>query len=179
MPDLGNSRRKLKIAIGAMLAADVIAVAVLFSPLVGSADSRKLQINELRAELTKKTRDVEPLRGMPKKIVLAKDQIGGFYKDRFAAKDSDLLRELGKLATENGVRMQQAHYKQEDAETSGVVPVEIDGSFSGDYLQLVRFINTLERSKMFFEVDGVDLAGEGAGPVKLGITIHSYLRSGA
>jgi hypothetical protein len=179
MPDLGNSRRKLKIAIGAMLAADVIAVAVLFSPLVGSAESRRLQINELRAELTKKTRDVEPLRGMPKKIVLAKDQIGEFYKDRFAAKDSDLLRELGKLATENGVRMQQAHYKQEDAETSGIVPVEIDGSFSGDYLQLVRFINTLERSKMFFEVDGVDLAGEGAGPVKLGITIHSYLRSGA
>ncbi len=179
MPDLGNSRRKLKIAIGAMLAADVIAVGVLFSPLVGSADSRRLQINELRAELTKKTRDVEPLRGMPKKIVLAKDQIGAFYKDRFAAKDSDLLRELGKLATENGVRMQQAHYKQEDAETSGIVPVEIDGSFSGDYLQLVRFINTLERSKMFFEVDGVDLAGEGAGPVKLGITIHSYLRSGA
>ena len=179
MPDLGNSRRKLKIAIGAMLAADVIAVAVLFSPLVGSADSRRLQISELKAELTKKTRDVEPLRGMPKKIVLAKDQIGEFYKDRFAAKDSDLLRELGKLATENGVRMQQAHYKQEDAETSGIVPVEIDGSFSGDYLQLVRFINTLERSKMFFEVDGVDLAGEGAGPVKLGITIHSYLRSGA
>jgi hypothetical protein len=179
MPDLGNSRRKLKIAIGAMLAADVIAVAVLFSPLVGSADSRRLQISELKAELTKKTRDVEPLRGMPKKILLAKDQIGTFYKDRFAAKDSDLLRELGKLATENGVRMQQAHYKQEDAETSGIVPVEIDGSFSGDYLQLVRFINTLERSKMFFEVDGVDLAGEGAGPVKLGITIHSYLRSGA
>ena len=62
MPDLGNSRRKLKIAIGAMLAADVIAAAVLFSPLVGSADSRRLQINELRAELTKKTRDVMPLR---------------------------------------------------------------------------------------------------------------------
>ncbi len=35
MPDLGKSRRKLKIAIGAMLAVDVIAVTVLFSPLVG------------------------------------------------------------------------------------------------------------------------------------------------
>jgi len=32
---------------------------------------------------------------------------------------------------------------------------------------------------MFFEVDSVDLAGEGGGPVKLGITIHSYLRSSA
>ena len=41
MPDLGTSRRELKIAIGAMLAVDVIAAAVLFSPLVGSADSRR------------------------------------------------------------------------------------------------------------------------------------------
>ena len=179
MPDLGNSRRKLKIAIGAMLAADVIAVAVLFSPLVGSADSRRMQINELRAELTRKTRDVEPLRGMPDKIKLAKDQIGAFYKGRFAAKDSDLASELGKLASENGVRIQGARYKEEEPEISGIIPVEIEGSFSGDYLQLVRFINTLERSKMFFEVDSIDLAGEGAGPVKLGITIHSYLRSGA
>jgi Tfp pilus assembly protein PilO len=179
MPDLGKSRRGLKIAIAAMVAADVVAVAVLFSPLVGSAASRKLEINELKAELTKKTREVEPLRSMPEKIKLAKTQIGAFYKDRFAATDSDLADELGKMASENGVRIQQARYKEEDSEITGVVPVEIEGSFSGDYLQLVRFINTLERSKMFFEVDSVDLAGEGAGPVKLGITIHSYLKLGA
>jgi hypothetical protein len=179
MPDLGSSRRKLKIAMGAMLVADVVAAAVLFSPLVGSAGSRKLQLSQLHIELQKKTREVEPLRGMDKKIVLAKDQIGGFYKDRFAAKDSDLTNELGKLASENGIRIQQARYKEEDAESSGVIPVEIDGSFSGDYLQLVRFINTLERSKLFFTVDSVDLAGESAGPVKLQITMHSYLRSGA
>jgi len=179
MPDLGNSRRKLKIAIGAMLAADVVAAGILFSPLVGSAHSRTMQINELRAQLTRKTREVEPLRGMDKKIVLAKNQIGGFYKDRFAAKDSDLTTELGKLASENGVQIQQARYKEEDAESSSVIPVAIEGSFSGDYLQLVRFINALERSKLFFAVDRVDLAGESAGPVKLGITMHSYLRSGA
>ncbi len=179
MPDLGNSRRKLKIAIGAMLAADLVAVAVLFSPLVGSADSRKLQLNLLRAELTRKTREVEPLRGMDTKIVLAKKQIGGFYQERFAAQDSDLLNELGKLAAANGVHMQQARYKEEDTEISGVIPVEIEGSFSGDYLQLVRFINALERSKLFFAVDSVDLAGESTGPVKLEITMHSYLRLGA
>ncbi len=179
MPDFRNSRRNLKIAIGTMLAADVVALGVLFSPLVGSAESRKLQLNELRIELQKKTREVEPLRGMDKKIVLAKEQIGGFYKDRFAAKDSDLANELGKLVSENGVHMQQAKYTQEDAEVPGIVPVEIQGTFSGDYVQLVRFINTLERSKMFFAVDGVELAGETAGPVKLEITMHSYLRSGA
>jgi hypothetical protein len=179
MPDFSQSRRKLKIAIGAMLVADVVAVGVLFSPLVGSADSRQLQLNMLRVELTRKNHEVEPLRGIDKKIVLAKDQIGGFYKDRFAARDSDLAQELGKLAAQNGVHIQQMKYKQEDPETSGIVPVEVEGSFSGDYLQLVRFINTLERSKMFITVDSVDLAGESTGQVRLQIAMHSYLRSGA
>ncbi len=176
MPDLQSTRRNLKIAVAAMLVADVVAAGVLLSPLVGSAESRQTQLNQMFAEYRKKTRDVEPMRDMPKKIALAKTQIGDFYKDRFAAKDSELTTELGKLAAENGIHILSAKYKEEDPETSGIVPVEIQGSFAGDYLQLVRFINTVERSKMFFTVDGVDLAGESKGPVHLSIMLHSYLR---
>jgi Tfp pilus assembly protein PilO len=179
MPELQSSRRKLQIAIAAMVAADLLAVVVLFSPLVGSAESRQINMSELSAQLHKKTRDVEPLRGVDKKIVLAKGQINQFYKDRFAARDSELLAELGKLASENGVRMLQAKYKQEDPTGAGIVPTEIEGNFSGDYLQLVRFINALERSKQFFTVDSVSLAGESAGPVKLDVKMHGFLRSGA
>ena len=74
------------------------------------------------------------------------------------------------------MKIQQAKYKQEDAESSGlIVPVAIEGNFAGDYLQLVKFINSLERSKLFITVDSVDLAGEGAGPVKLQVSMHSYL----
>jgi Tfp pilus assembly protein PilO len=179
MADLQHSRRKLKIAIALLVAVDVLAAAVLFSPLVGSAKSRRFQMFQLSAELKKKTRDVEPLRGMDKKVALAKTQIPQFYSERFAAQDSDIAQELGKLAGESGVKIQQAKYKQEDAEISGVVvPVEIEGTFSGAYLQLVRFINSLERSKLFITVDSVDLAGEAAGPVKLQVKMHSYLRSG-
>ncbi|MGA9641295.1 MAG: hypothetical protein WBQ72_07860 [Terriglobales bacterium] len=176
MPDLGKTRRNLKIAVAVMVVADAIAGAVLLSPLVGSAESRRTEIRLLSAELQRKTQDAKPLEGMDKKIVLAKGQIGDFYKIRFAEKDSELATELGKLAAENGIHIQQAKYHEEDAETSGIVPVQIEGSFSGDYLQLVRFINSLERSKMFFTVDSVDLAGEGAGPVRLQIGLHSFLR---
>ena len=73
----------------------------------------------------------------------------------------------------------QAKYKQEDLTGAGVAPVEIEGNFSGDYLQLIRFINALERSKQFFTVDSVSLAGESNGPVKLDVKMHSFLRSGA
>jgi Tfp pilus assembly protein PilO len=179
MPELQTSRHKLKIAIAAMVAADLVAAAVLFSPLVGSAASRQIEMSQLSAELKKKTRDVEPLRGVDKKIVLAKGQINQFYKDRFAPRDSDLAAELGKLASETGVRILQAKYKQDDPTGAGIIPIEIEGNFSGDYLQLVRFINAIERSKQFFTVDSVGLAGESSGPVKLEVKMHSYLRSGA
>jgi hypothetical protein len=179
MPELQGSRRKLQIAIAAMVVADLIAGAVLFSPLVGSAESRQISMSELSAELQQKTREVEPLKGIDQKVVVAKGQISQFYQDRFAARDSELAAELGKLASENGVRILQAKYTQEDATGAGIVPTEIEGNFSGDYLQLVRFINSLERSKQFFTVDSVSLAGESAGPVKLDVKMHSYLRSGA
>jgi Tfp pilus assembly protein PilO len=178
--DLRHSRRNLKIVIAVLLAIDLVAAVVLFSPLVGSAESRRLQMNRLQAELKMKTLQVRPLMGMDKKVALAKHEIPQFYSDRFAARDSDIAQELGKLASESGVTIQQAKYKQEDPEGSGlVVPVSIEGNFAGDYLQLVKFINTLERSKLFITVDSVDLAGEGAGPVKLQVKMHSYLHSGA
>lgn len=177
MADLQVTRRKLKVAIGVMLALDLAAAMLLLSPLVGSAESRFYEKNSLAAELTKKNYEVQPLRGMDKKVDLAKKQIPEFYAQRFAGRGSDIDEELGKIASQNGVKIQQMKYKQEDPETAGVVPVEIQGSFSGDYLQLVRFINALERSKLFITVDGVELASEGTGPVKLNVTMHSYLHS--
>jgi hypothetical protein len=176
MANLQSSRRKLKIVIAVMIIADVAAAAVLFSPLAGSQASRRQLINQLTFDLAVKTRGVEPLRGMDKKVDVAKQQISQFYKDRFAERDSDIAIELGKLAQENGVRILQARYKQEDPESSGVVPVEIEGDFSADYLHLVRFINALERSKLFYMVDSISLVGETSGPVRLDVKLHSYLK---
>ncbi len=176
MANLQSSRRKLKIMIAVMIIADVAAAAVLFSPLAGSQASRRLLIDQLTLDLRVKTHGVEPLRGMDKKVDVAKQQIGQFYKDRFAQRDSDIADELGKLAQENGVHILQARYKQEDPEPSGVVPVVIEGDFSADYLHLVRFINALERSKLFYMVDSISLVGETTGPVRLDVTLHSYLK---
>ncbi len=43
MPDLRQTRDKLKIAIAAVVLLDVALVVLLFSPLVGSQQSRKLE----------------------------------------------------------------------------------------------------------------------------------------
>ena len=54
----------------------------------------------------------------------------------------------------------------------------IEISLAGNYLQEVKFINALERDKMFFLLDGITL-GEQQGNVRLQLKLETYMRSGA
>ena len=179
MPDLREARRKIKIALIAMAGVDLVAAVVLLSPLVGSSQSRRAELDQLWQDLQQKTRQVEPLRGMDKKVALASRQISDFYKDRFTSQDSSISDQLGKVAAENGVKIGSVRYKAEDPIDVGLRPVTIEAELSGDYLQLVKFLNALERQKIFFVVDSVALGGEQNGPVKLGVKLETYLRTGA
>ena len=51
IPDALALRNKIKIAIAALLVVDIIAVILLFSPLVGSERSRREQLDLLWQEL--------------------------------------------------------------------------------------------------------------------------------
>ena len=179
MPDLKDTRRKVKIALAAMGAVDLIAIAIFFSPLVGSQISRRERLDQQWKELQQKTREVEPLRGLDKKIPVAQHQIEQFYAQRLPAQDSAISADLGKLATQSGVRLGGVKYTVKDPEPMGVRRMEIEADLAGDYLQLVRFINALERDQMFFLVNSVGLGGEQAGVVKLQIKLETYLKTGA
>ncbi len=179
MPDLRDTRRKLKTAIAALVLVDVAAAAVLFSPLVGSERARREQLRQLWRELQVKTRQIEPLVGLDKKVMVARQQIDDFYQVRLPGKDSAISEDLGKVAAQSGVKIGQIKYKVKDAEPVALRPVQIEADFSGDYLQLVRFINSLERDPLFFIVNSVELGGEQGGVVKLQMKLETYLKTGA
>jgi len=178
MPDLNEARQKVKIAIGALLAVDVIAVAVLFSPLVGSTESRKNDLTRLWQDLQSKTRQVEPLRGIDQKIPVAAKQIDQFYADRIPAREYQVAQALGRLAKDNGVKLLGVKYSAGYTVAVDLRPLEIELNVEGNYPQLARFLNSLERDKVFFIVNGVQLE-ETNGPVKLGMKLETYLRAGA
>src|SRR5262252_5248934 len=100
MPDLRETRRKLKITVGVLAGISLVSAGILFSPLVGSPAARQQELLQLRATLTTKNREVEPLRGLDKKIPLASQQIDQFYKERFSSHYSDVVEVLGNLSKE-------------------------------------------------------------------------------
>ena len=77
---------------------DLLLAIVYFSPLVGSAETRRQELNRLQNELNLKTRQVAPLQNLPQKVVLANTQITDFYKKRFPSEQSQIATEFGKVA---------------------------------------------------------------------------------
>ncbi len=179
MPDLRKTRKDLKIAIGVMIALDVAAAVLYFSPLIGSAESRRMEMNQLQSELTLKTRQVAPLKDLPQKVKVASQEIGDFYKKRFPSENSQILTEIGKLAFANGVRIEQGRYKPGENVTVGLQQVNMEYDLGGNYTSLARFINAVERDEMFFIIDSVSLGGDPQGPVKLAVKLETYLKVGS
>jgi type IV pilus assembly protein PilO len=178
MPDLRQTRKKIKMTLGVLLAIDVLAVGVYFSPLIGSSDSRRQELNQLWGELQTKTKQVEPLKNLDQKVVLANQQIADFYKKRLPSEDSQIAAQLGKLAAANGVTIEAARYKVDPVEVGKLEPVEMEAQLTGNYVSLAKFINALERDEIFFIIDGVSLAGEQKGPIKLQMKFETYLKAG-
>ncbi|MGO9088253.1 MAG: hypothetical protein ACLQBK_23830 [Candidatus Sulfotelmatobacter sp.] len=179
MPDLRKTRKSLKTALAIMAGVDLLAAIVYFSPLVGSAESRRQELYQLQTELTTKTRQVAPLQNLPQKVLLANSQIVQFYRKRFPAQDSEIVERFGKLAAANGVTIEQGHYKRTEEGPGRLQPVEIDADLGGNYIALAHFINALERDDMFFIINSVTLAGEPQGPVKLNVKLEAYLKAGS
>ena len=178
MPDLRQTRKTLKLTLAILDGVNLVAAILYFSPLVGSEQSRQMQRNQLQAELTTKTHQVAPLKDLPEKIELAKHQIADFYKNRFPSQNSQIYGELGKIAGETGVKIDQVRYKPADNSSNGLQPLEMEADLSGSYTSLAHFINALERDEMFFVINSVTFTGEPQGPVKLSVKLETYLKIG-
>lgn len=177
MPELKNTQTKILIGVITVACLDVLMLVLLFSPLIGSQQARRAHMDDLWRELQLKTKQVEPLRGMDKKIASANDQINTFYKDRLPDQDSAISESLGKVASESGVQMTDVKYDIKDENDVGLRPVLIVADFAGGYSQLVRFVNSVERNKLFFIVDSVDLDSQQQGTIKLKLGLETYLRT--
>ena len=178
MPDLRHTRKNIKTALAVMAGVDLLALIIYISPLVGSAEARRQEIAQLQVELTTKTKQVAPLKDLPQRVEKAKHQIADFYKKRIPEQNSAVPAEFGKLATANGVTIENVKYKLPEDKAGKLQPEELEADLAGNYSSLARFINALERDDMFFIINSITLGGEPQGPVKLTMKLETYLKAG-
>jgi len=178
MASIREVRTKLLPVVIALVVIDLACIVYLLSPAGRSREARERDLSVLQSQLAAKRVEVLPSRGMDGKLKQASTDIADFYKERFPTQYSVVTEELGKLANASGVQIAAVKYDDKDAPLEGLRKLEIEVALSGSYLQEVKFINSLERDKIFFVIDGVTL-GEQQGNVRLQLKVETYLRAGA
>ena len=135
-------------------------------------------LEQQRVQMIAAQISAKPLRGLDTKLVTSTHDADAFYQARLPYANSQVVAEIGRLATKAGVRWTHAQYsynpvlKGRDALTE----IGIDASVSGDYRPIVEFINSVERDKLFFVIGGINLTGQQTGQVNLRIRLTTYQR---
>jgi len=177
MPNLNRARHRMITAMAALGVVDLVLVGFLFSPWAIRPGAREQALQQAQREFEVKQREVTPLMGMDQKLSTAQREMDAFYKDRLPPRNSAIVAELGKLASQNGVRLAGAKYEQKPAALSGLTQVKIGAGLEGEYLNAVKFVNAVERDKMFFILDKVGLNSQQGGSVQLTLDLETYIKS--
>ena len=153
------------IGLGARFALDW---AALSSHTTDVLQSKQVELRALQLQTA-------PLRGLDKRVDLTRDQIKDFYDKRIPANYSSILAEIGNLSVKSGVRLSRMQYAQGLAGRD-LTEIAMDAGVTGDYSQIMRLINSLERDRTFFVIRAMDLTGQQGGLVNLRLRVSTWLR---
>ena len=179
MAPLNQARNRFLVAIIVLLVVDAAAIGFLFTPWGRPPEQREGEYNRLRADWQQKRRESQPLVGMPEKLQRASKDADALLKGRVADQSSQISNELGKLAAADHVKLERAQYETKDADLPGIERIVISASLSADYLQLMKFINALERSKLLMVLDSIKLNEQQGGTVRVDMVMESYAKAGS
>jgi len=181
MADLSRARNSIVAAMIVLGAVDVAALIYLALPLRAGAE-KPSEVQRMAEEEYRRLRpETVPLKGIDQKLIQAQKDDAAFVENRLPARYSDVAAELGKLANANRVKISGASYKVIPGKLPpGIEDLEMHAGLAGTYVNVVKFMNSVERDKMFFVIDSVGLSGQSAqssGEIRLDLKLDTYLRN--
>lgn len=163
------------IAVVAVLAiVNIVLLAQLLLAWNTLRTNRPEDVAQKQVELRTAQLQARPLHNLPQRVADSTKGAENFYDARVPGADSAILAELGALAAKANVRLSRGQYAFAPA-LRDVTEVRMDESVSGEYSNVMHFINSVERDKMFFVINGLTLTGQQGGLVNLRLKVTTYL----
>jgi hypothetical protein len=160
----------------AVLAILTIVLAVRFGMdwVATSGSSSDAMLNK-QIQLRSLDLETAPLRGLDKRVAESRTQMQDFFSKRIAPNYSSISTRVGELEVDSGVRLSRMQYTQ-GPPGANLTEITLDAGISGEYPQIMRFINGLERDKNFFVVRAMGLTSQQGGLVNLRLRVSTWLR---
>jgi Tfp pilus assembly protein PilO len=174
-----STRLLIQWLLAAVLVADLALVAVNWKLAEGPGDSQD-ELRLLRQQRALMAADVARAKRIRGELPKVEKDSGEFFQQEIEPIQtgySALSQNFGDLARKAGVHTGNITYRTGQPDKRGVVEVEIGASVSGDYPNIVRFINGLEHSDTFYVLDSLTLGAASNGGLGLNLHLRTYFRT--
>jgi type IV pilus assembly protein PilO len=156
-----DPRVAMRVLIGLLLLANLVAAVVVFKPFGGSADDLRKDQSALSAQLRQLQSSLESARQHVGKIEIARTQGDEFlakYIMEMRSAPAITVEEMNKAAADAGIRALPENASYEDIEGSDTLKMmSIAAGFEGSYASLAKLVNLLEKSPRFLIIDSMTL----------------------
>ena len=155
----GDSRRPLRILMGAMLAANLAALVMLVKPFGGSAEDLRRQQQALGQQLSQLQARVVDTKRLADKVEIARREGDQFLSQYVAGRRtvmSTIAEELNRTAKEAGIRQRDVSIELQPIEGSDTLSMmTISAGYEGNYSNLTKFVNLLDKSPQFLIIESM------------------------
>jgi Tfp pilus assembly protein PilO len=178
-----DQRTLIRLGIGILLAANLVAAAFAFKPWQSSAEDLERQAAALRQQVRQRQVALEKLRATVTKVEHARvDQEKFIDKYLLGSRSmsSTLGQDLELAARKAGIRQKDTTFSYEPIEGSDTLTkTVITAIYEGTYSNLMHFLNLLDRSDRLLVVESLSAAPQQSGNT-LGVTmkLSAYVREG-
>lgn len=180
-------KRILRWSVLVCLLLDLAIGGFLLSPWSPSKAAGEQRLSELTIQYRQLEARVQALDRLQSRIRTSQEQIQKLQTASMPAEhevSSVVLAEVHRIAQDSHVTAQGMSFKPDTKSREGLRKVQIQVLVTGDYDSVVQFINQIERSPIFFVIDGVSASAGRAdssgqvpeGSIRLLVSLETYVR---
>lgn len=172
--------RNVWIVLAALAAFDLGFWAIAVRPLSSREEQQRIRVASLEQQVEQRRAMVERLNAAAAKVENAAESGDGLLEELTLDRQttySTLLSELVAASEEAGVEFRETSYETAEVEGNEAFGrLRISANFRGNYENLVKFLNRLDRSEQFLIIEQLGAAPSDEGGLRFSLRIDTFVR---
>ena len=174
-----QGRSRLRILLAILMAANAVLLVLFFRPPSRTLAQQEAELQRISARHATLLATVQRMRDLSSQLQEAIQTGRQFPQEHFLQPEgafSAMLEDLQEVATQNSLTPASINYQREEhASRPGWVSIKVRLSVDGQYADLVRFINSLEQSPLFWILNNLKVSGSAARGLRLDLEMETYI----
>ncbi len=176
-----NPRRMIRVGIGILAAANLVALYFVLRPIGGSAQELSEQALEMHAAIRQQQGTLDRTRLLTTKIESGRGEGDKFMGDYFLPRRSaysTIMADLNDLAGQAKITSRDSAWSLDAVEGSDTLDMmQISANFEGQYPDLIRFINLLDKSDRLLIIESLNATPQqSGGRLNVNLKLDTFVR---